>query len=168
MVFSGLAFAKQTADAQQENQTTNGSIPIVGSIQNPVLFDLAREIEDEFLSGDTTADDVTKTATAILAYIGKDIVSDGKFVAPEGAIIPAPQLSILMSKTFPEEGCRIERLTFSSSGDYVVLLVDSSENPEIQYIEQCLLVAALTAHGRDLTGVPVMPVDDLRALLATQ
>ncbi|MDG1458013.1 MAG: hypothetical protein P8Q92_09035 [Pseudoprimorskyibacter sp.] len=157
VLFSGAA----TADQSYRNPTT-ANIPLLGQILNQDNLELAEEIRDQYLSNIDFLEGDQQFAKAVVVYVGDDFVVDGEFAVPSDVSIPATQLEILQSKSFPDDGCRVERLFFSDNEEFIVLLVDGSYQPETNYIEQCLLLASLTALGEDSSGTPVRTTEELR------
>jgi hypothetical protein len=162
VLFSGAV----TADQSYRSPTTV-SIPLVGQIRGQDQLELAEEIRDNYLSSIDVPEGGLQFAKAVVVYVGDDFVVDGKFAVPSDVSIPATQLEIFQSKNFPDEGCHVERLFFSGDEEFVVLLVDGSHQPETNYIEQCLLLASLTALGEDTSGTPVRTTEELRNELET-
>lgn len=150
---TALAFQSVPTSAEQADvdlvaePVVEGQIPLVGYIENQEFSDIAEHIRTEFLSHKFIPEEGRDLATGIVTYIGPDIVSNGHFVPPEGFYIPPSQLQYMTDRNFPEEGCKIERLMYRAAGDYLVLLVDASDDPLPEYIEKCLLLATLSASG---------------------
>lgn len=64
-------------------------------------------------------------------------------------------------KTFPDEGCRLERLIFGPNDDFIVLLVNATDTPTEEDILTCFLGAVLTALGKELDGTPIQTVAEM-------
>lgn len=137
-------------------------MPFLGYIENPEFLALAQEIAAQFLTFEAAPGPERQVAKAIVAYVGPDVISDGRFIPPEDYYIPPEQLEMLSQKAFPNEGCRVERLWFSSKSAYIVLVVEASDQPTGDYIEHCLLLAVLTSLGEQTDATPVQTPKALR------
>ena len=145
--------------------TDSFKIPLLGYIEQPEYFSIANQIETDYLSGITNNENNRVLARALVAFIGPSLVESGEFVPPQNFYLPPDQLEVMAKKTFSNEGCRIERLIFPAERQFIVLLVDASDNPSQGYIESCMLAATLTALGKDLNGQPQMTNAELRSLI---
>ncbi|MDG1075679.1 MAG: hypothetical protein P8P65_03370 [Planktotalea sp.] len=162
--FTSLTFA-QTTD--QEDHSTRVQIPIIGDIDNPEFLETTQDLGTEIFSHEFLVTNERKLAVAIAVFVGPDVVSDGQFIQPQDLYMDPRLLEIMSNKVFPDTGCRIERLWFENSNKYFVLLIESSEQPQIEYLEQCLLGSAMTALGEELDGNPIQTAKEMRTQLDT-
>lgn len=159
---SGATSAAEAGDSSATEPIVERQVLLVGYIENQEFSDIADQIRNEYLSHSFVPDEGRDMALAIITYIGPDVVSNNRFVPPENNDMSPDELEYMTGRYFPDEGCRIERLRFPSEGEYYVLLVDASDHPSAEYIEECLLLATLTALGERLDGREVQPVHVLR------
>lgn len=153
--------AQQNTGSPKQTGSGKQQIPILGFAQDNEVTDFITTIEsDFFLEGFNEVPD-RRLARAISIFIGPDLVLNGAFVPPSEFYMSPSQLEIMSGKTFPNEGCRVERLIFSETGDYVVLLVDASTQASFEYHQNCILSAALTSLGEPLDGTPTLSSSEL-------
>jgi hypothetical protein len=145
--FAGLTVAQESE--------SEWKIGLTGYIEDPFFQEMISEMGRDFLGHSNKADTNRNFARAIVTYIGPNLVSDGRFVPPEGFHISEQQMEIMSGKIFPEEGCRIERLVFAHENAFIILLVDATDDPSREYIETCFLGAILAALGEDIDGTPI-------------
>ena len=154
--------AVKSGDDIATEQVGEGQIPLVEYFENQEFSGIAEQIRTEYLSHNFVPNEGRDLALAIVTYIGPSVISKGRFVPPQGFYISPGQLEYMTGRFFPEEGCRVERIWFATEGDYYVLLVDASDHPSPEYIEECLLLATLTALGERMGETEVQPVHVLR------
>lgn len=155
--FTGLTVAQESESERK--------IELLGHIEDPFFEEMISKMGRDYLGLSKNADTCRNFARAVITYIGPNLVSDGRFVPPEGFHIPEQQLEIMSEKVFPEEGCRIERLIFGHENAFIVLLVDATDDPDKEYIETCFLGAILAALGEDIDGSPILSRTEADALI---
>lgn len=169
MTWQTTAAISETAESEAWSKAeTKWRIPVADYFANPEFLEMAEQIWDEFLSHETRPSKARQMALAMMTYIGPEVVSGNRFIPPDGHNLSQMDLEMMAEKSFPDEGCRIERLWLTHPdhyGEYMVLLVDASDHPSYEYIESCLLLATATAIGEDLDGQPIMTNDALRDFL---
>lgn len=138
-----------------DNSFETTKIQVSGFVENSKVSDYIIDLDEKFFSRPLKPRAGKKTAFALVFYIGPNLISSNKFIPPDDFYIPPQQLEVMENKTFPNEGCRIERLIFPSSGDFVVLAVDATKEPNIEHVHECILIAALAAVGEEMHNVPV-------------
>ena len=131
------------------------------TIEDPKFEKLLASLGREYLGKPVQFEESRKPAKGILTYIGPSLVLNGRFVPPNDFFIPEQQLEVMNRKTFPDEGCRLERLIFGPNDDFIVLLVNATDTPTEEDILKCFLGAVLTALGEELDGTPIQTVAEM-------
>ncbi len=170
----------QASDDLATEAVVEGQIPLFGYIENQEYVDMVEKFRAEYLSHEFIPDEGRNLGSGIAIYIGQSVGSNGRFVSPEDFnILPINRLSVTNGNVriefpdgfglrfpetvIPEKGCKVARAVFNAVGDYLVLLIDASDDPPPEHIEKCLLLATLGVFGERMDGakLKLLSVPDL-------
>lgn len=147
-----------------ENQTPR-SVKLLGSIEGMVQESQAIELYRQYLGAQKFSPKNQKLANAIVAYIGPEVVKDGKFIPPKGIFIPEAQLEIMGRKIFLDDVCHIERLNFLADGITIVLIVNNTKTLSKTSLEHCFLEAFAISLGAEISNISDLTTTQLKLLI---
>lgn len=156
------ASAQTNIEAGEHEMPSQFEVRFVGHIEDPQIEKLVQDEYWAFFSEPFVPNADRRLADHLEIYIAPDIVQNSVFVPPTELNFSPEHLAAFEGKYFPNQGCQIRRLFFPDSEGYVVVLIDSSDSPELGYIKTCLLGAIATALGENLDEQSVMSNDEIR------
>ena len=150
VLFFVVALGGNLASAEDAATTSDQlfKIALIGRIEDPVVEEVVRQEYQKYfaLGFDPTLSQ--SFARFIGVFIGDEFVKNGQFVLTDAVNWNQSQTDIFKelgaNRAFPEDGCQHRRVYFST-GEFGVLLVDASENPDLNVIRKCFVVGMLAS-----------------------
>lgn len=152
-----MAAAQSAAqgDASPVPSGIGQEIEFAGYIGDRSRLPQFEQLYGKFFSDDATIFSERRVASAIVVYIGPEVVLDGQFVKPPTYDIPESQLRALEALEYNDGECNLFPLYFKQPEEIIVLLVDDSETPTYHESAICILrtfALALGANDEELAA----------------
>jgi hypothetical protein len=162
LVFSPLISIAQTEGMLSESDR---KIELVGHIEGNEVETLVDDLYHTFLARPVVPVKAGNLAIRLELYISPSIVTENRLTPPPEAGLSKEYLDTYSAVFLPNEDCIIRRRFLKNPDEYIVVVIDGSDSPEMNELEICILGGILSALGEEINNTPKHSISRTRQVI---